>query len=333
MPPQPFTTYMGTSTSCGSVVKPHHRSISARPHSRLYALASKNGIGRRDRNVTRKARWQPWQSTALRWVLDPHPLRTLAIQSMKRWELGSYEDRVGLGAVDRPHYAHSVWQAASLAKRLNVPRISVIEFGVAEGHGLLSLEQHAAATSAAIGVGVDVYGFDTGHGLPAPIDFRDLPYHWQPGFFDMDEAALRGRIKNATLIIGDIHETLPSFVDTYKPAPIGAVVQDLDLYSSTKVALTLFETPHACRLPRILTYFDDIVGDEVALYNDYTGERLAIAEFNLSHELQKISPAYHLLGRAREWWHPRMFVFHDFEHPRYNDFVSAESEGPRLKPA
>ena len=33
-------------------------------------------------------------------------------------------------------------------------------------------------------------------------------------------------------------------------------------------------------LPSVFSYFDDIIGSEIELYNDYTGERLAINEFN-----------------------------------------------------
>ena len=275
--------------------------------------------------------WPHMKGAALRIALDPHPLRTVALKSMKRWEYGSYEFRVRVGAVDRPHYAYLVWEAARLAKRLSIPRISLIEFGVAGGNGLVCLEKHAEATSRALKVDIDVYGFDTGEGLPQLTDFRDLPYHWRPGFFKMDESALRGRLKHANLVLGDIRDTLPSFFDTYHPAPIGAVIQDLDLYSSTKVALTIFDVEEKYRMPRIFTYFDDIIGNKIALYNDYTGERLAIAEFNESHGSQKVAPAYHLLDRVREGWHHKIFVVHDFAHPRYNEFVSTEDQELLLK--
>lgn len=141
-----------------------------------------------------RLRFSGLKRSAVRWALDPSPLRTASMNGIRRWELGSYEFRVGLGAVDRPHYAYAVWHAARLAQRLGLPRISIIEFGVAGGNGLLSLEQHAAASSGASGVAIDVYGFDSGQGLPAPLDFRDLPYHWKPGFFGMDQAELRGRL-------------------------------------------------------------------------------------------------------------------------------------------
>ncbi len=246
-----------------------------------------------------KHRLSSLERSVVRWALDPHPIRTASLIGIERWNLGSYEFRVGLGAVDRPHYAYCVWQAARLAQGLGVPRISVIEFGVAGGNGLLSLERHAAKTSESTGVTIDVYGFDTGEGLPAPTDYRDLPYRWKPGFFEMDESALRSRLTSATLVLGDVRDTLSTFADTYCPAPIGAVMQDLDLYTSTKAALAVFDLHERHRMPRIFTYFDDIIGKETALYNDYTGERLAIGEFNDTHVSKKISPAYCLLNRVR----------------------------------
>src|SRR5262245_56689938 len=72
-------------------------------------------------------------------------------------------------------------------------------------------------------------------------------------------------------------------------------MHDLDFYSSTKAALGLFEADEKYILPRVFNYFDDIVGSEIELYNDFTGERLAINEFNAAHAQMKLCPAYHLL--------------------------------------
>jgi len=263
----------------------------------------------------------------LPYLLDPTPHRTLAKRWIQRYGLGTLEWRIRLGAIERPHYAYCVWNAAVLARRLSVDRISVIEFGVAGGNGLLALERLAKTISGTVGVAIDVYGFDNGTGLPAPNDYRDLPYHWQPGFFEMDVGALQRRLVSAKLVLGDIGETLPTFTEAYGPAPVGAVMQDLDYYSSTVSALGIFEIDEANRMPRIFTYFDDIIGDDVSLYCDETGERLAIREFNEAHPTQCISPAYHLLGqRIVEPWYHQIFVTHDFAHSRYGDFVSRDEQ-------
>jgi hypothetical protein len=273
-----------------------------------------------------------WKSRLIALALDPHPVRSLTLRTIQQREFGAYEWRVEKGAVERPAYAYCVRESARLARRMGIPRISVIEFGVAGGNGLLALEDHARRWASSLGVEIDVFGFDTGVGLPPPVDYRDLPYHWLGGFYEMDEAALRQRLRHARLILGDIGETLRTFTSTYAPAPIGAVMHDMDLYSSTAAGLRLFDVDEQFRMPRIFTYFDDIVGDDVSLYNDYTGERLAIAEFNEQHQSQKISPAYHLSCRATAQWHHQIYIAHDFAHPRYNDFVSSREQQLHLKP-
>jgi hypothetical protein len=258
-------------------------------------------------------------------ALDPYRQRNLLLAAVQKRSVGSYEWRVEIGAVERPAYAYCVREAGRLAKRLGIPRVSVVEFGVAGGNGLLALEEHARRWSDLLGVDIEVYGFDTGTGLPTLSDYRDLPYHWQGGSFDMDADALRRRLKSAKLVLGNVDETLNSFVDEYDPAPIGAVMFDMDLYSSTVSGLRLFDVDEKSRLPRIFTYFDDIIGYEVSLFSDYTGERLAMAEFNESHASQKISPAYHLSTRALAKWHHQIYIVHDFAHSRYVDFVGRTS--------
>src|SRR5579885_3214170 len=129
-----------------------------------------------------------------------------------RFPVGSLGLRVRYGIFARPHYAYGVYTAADLAKRLNIPAISVVEFGVAGGSGLVALEAIAAEVSRALGVNIAVYGFDSGEGMPAPMDYRDLPYVWEQGFYKMDAAALKAALKQATLILGDVADTVPAFL-------------------------------------------------------------------------------------------------------------------------
>ena len=215
-------------------------------------------------------------------------------------------------------YAWSVLQGASLAKVLGLPRVSVFEFGVAGGSGLVSLERVAELVEQTTGVGIDVYGFDTGTGLPPPKDYRDVPYMWEQGDFSMDEAALRARLKRAQLKLGLIEHTVPEFLRTAF-APVAFVSIDVDLYSATKQALALLDADPAKLLPRVFCYFDDIMGYG---YNDFTGERLAIHEFNAEHRMRKLSPNYGL-----KWFVPQEFssdrwiemlqIAHLFDHPAY----------------
>jgi hypothetical protein len=227
----------------------------------------------------------------------------------------------------RPNYGYCLWHGARLGLRLGYQRISVIEFGVAGGNGLLALESDAERIGKEFNIKIDVYGFDTGQGLPTVTDYRDMPYRFQEGMFAMDFEKLSTKIKYAKLVIGDVKDTVKTFIEKYNPAPIAAVMNDMDLYSSTVESFKLFENESKFFLPRIFTYFDDItgwVGDEY--YNDYTGERLALAEFNNKHKMMKFSPQYHLLAQFRKVpWYMQIYVLHLFDHPEYNSFVSIKN--------
>jgi hypothetical protein len=250
-----------------------------------------------------------------------------------RLQLGSLPLRVRYGAWSRPHYAYGVFAAAELAKRLGLPAISVIEFGVAGGNGLVALEQLAKLTAEHFGIRIVVYGFDAGTGMPAPQDYRDLPHVWGQGFYQMDEAALRARLSGAQLFIGDVAQTIPKFAAQEHP-PIGFVSFDLDYYSSTKAALRLFDGPHETRLPRVYGYMDDIIWPEYACHNDYVGELLAIKEFNDEHAQMKLC-RLHLLRHMRRRafpWNDQIYVLHDFQHPLYSRNITGTTAGHREIP-
>ena len=138
----------------------------------------------------------------------------------RRFDVGTFEQQVRYGVLSRPAYGYCLWQAADLARRLQYPSISVIEFGVAGGNGLLVLEDYAASVSAATGVNIDVYGFDTGEGLPTPTDYRDMPYRWKGGDFKMETSALEeARLSRARLVIGDVKDTVPRFFEETNRSP------------------------------------------------------------------------------------------------------------------
>ena len=255
-------------------------------------------------------------------ILDPYPLRTMAKRIIQAFRIGSYEGRIKIGAVDRPSYGYCVYSAAVLAKKLGYQRISVLEFGVAGGSGLVNLEYHAQKISKALAIDIDIYGFDTGEGLPEPQDYRDLPHRWKKGFFKMDLPKLEARLNRAKLVLGDIKDTSRDFFEKYDPAPIGAIAYDCDFYSSTVAALSMLAAGERYYLPRVFCYFDDTIGTEEHLHNDYTGERLAINEFNQSHSETKLGLPYHLLARkVVESWYHQIWICHFFSHSRYNEFI------------
>ena len=72
----------------------------------------------------------------------PYPLRTIIKTIIRKYKISSYEQRLEIGALDRMHYGYCVYNAAILAKKLGYQRISVLEFGVAGGKGLVNLEYH-----------------------------------------------------------------------------------------------------------------------------------------------------------------------------------------------
>ncbi len=225
------------------------------------------------------------------------------------------------GSSLRANYLYGVLHAARLAKVLGVPAISTIEFGVAGGRGLLALEKASVFAEEAFGVSIDVYGFDSGRGLPKPTDFRDCPNLFLEGQFPLDEGRLLPSLERAKLILGLVEQTVPEFV-AGRPAPIGFVSFDLDLYSSTVCALRAFEADAELMLPRVLCYFDDITG---FTYADHNGERLAISEFNAAHALRKLSPIYaaEFYVPEREshtLWPRKLYMAHVLDHPQYSDY-------------
>jgi hypothetical protein len=188
----------------------------------------------------------------------------------------------------RPNYLSGVLLAAQQAQEEGVAAISVIEFGVAGGNGLLALQAEAEAVERETGVHITVFGFDNGPGgLPELVgDHRDHPDAWRPGDYPMDEAKLRARLApRTTLILGNVRETVPAFVRDGNAAPIGFMAVDVDLYSSTTHALKILTLPGRKLLRRTFIYFDDI--DQLFTHR-YAGELLAIDEFNRENVSIKI---------------------------------------------
>lgn len=260
------------------------------------------------------------QDRLKRAVMDP---KTVLQDRIRASSSAPYSKKVFWDAVDRPHYAYGIYQAAYMAKHLGVDRISSIEFGVAGGNGLVAMEEVARQVTAETGVAIEVYGFDTGKGMPEPVDHRDLPYVWQPGDFPMDVDRLRSRLRSATLVLGDVAETVVGFVDEHDPAPVGFVAFDLDYWSSTVAALALFDNPLERLLPRVFCYMDDVIGSDVEIHCEFVGELLAIREFNDAHDERKLAPINGLAHKrpVPAIWNDQIWVLHAFDHPQYSTYI------------
>lgn len=231
-------------------------------------------------------------------------------------KLISFKTKLDFELLPRVGYGYGTYYAALQAKALEIEEISVIEFGVAGGYGLSALEEIASEVENKVGVKINVYGFDSGSGMPKPQDYRDMPYIWKSGFFKMDVDLLQSRLKKAKLVLGDVKDTLDSFTRD-NIAPIGFISFDLDYYSSTVEALKLLNQSNDLFLPRVFCYFDDCVGDDWELHSKFTGELLAIEEFNQKNEKRKIAKINAFRHRRifNSAWNEKMFVFHIFDHP------------------
>lgn len=244
----------------------------------------------------------------------------LNLASLMVAAFGGLRSRIAFDLVQRPHYAYGLLEAADQARAAGLSAFTAVEFGVAGGEGLLNLCKIGALVQKETGIAVRIAGFDSGAGMPPPLDWRDHPEEFGLGDFPMDRERLQANLpSNCRLVLGDVRETVPEFLrSNLRPeAPLGFAAFDLDYYSSTKQALELLADPDASKylfLPRL--YFDDIV---LPNYCDWAGELLAVNEFNAEHRLRKIQQ-YRFLRSRRIFknarWIDQIFILHLFDHPR-----------------
>jgi len=239
-------------------------------------------------------------------------------KSLKLLSLTDYEDEIELHMHPLPHYGYCLLQSAKLAKKLGLNEMSALEFGVATGNGLIVLEQHAKRIEEITGIQIQIYGFDLSSGLPQPQDYRDLPYHFKQGHFRMNIEELRAKLTRSTLVIGDVKDTVLNFFNIYNPAKVGAIFFDLDYYSSTRDALEILKSDPNHFIPRVFCYFDDVIGGVKELYNDYTGERLAINDFNAENHDVKLGIPYYLRSQSNARWKEMIWIAHLFNNGEYN---------------
>jgi hypothetical protein len=228
---------------------------------------------------------------------------------------GSFRSKVAYDLIIRPQHAWGLLRAADWARRCGVSRLTVIEFGVANGTGLINLAKIAEQVSKETGVQFSVYGFDTGQGMPAARDFRDHPEHYRAGDYPcQDVEALKNALpSNAKLIIGEISATVPEFLKNISD-PIAFISLDVDYYWSTYEALQILNGNPKQYLPWVILYFDDIQYDE---HNRFAGQLLSIEDFNNEHDMRKIDKIRSLsetrIFRRGRWVH-QMFLAHIFDH-------------------
>ena len=164
------------------------------------------------------------------------------LSSMFRWCLAR-----GLG--ERPHYVWGSLLAAHTAAALGYERFSAIEFGVAGGNGLLALERAASAAAELLGVEAEVFGFDTGTGMPAPVDHRDVPWTIPRGCSSSTSRPCGRGCIDRRAGTGPVAQTVPEWLLSER-APLAFAAFDLDYYSATADALAVFDARSAAAAAR-----------------------------------------------------------------------------------
>ena len=213
--------------------------------------------------------------------------------------------------------AHGLLMATETAKQYGHKSIAVAEFGVFDGRGLRLMASMAQRLSKQSGVEIKVYGFDTGTGLPAPKDWRDLPHIMGEGGYAMSGVdALRLELKGkAELVINDIGKIgkLSNVLDP--TVPLGFAAVDVDLHSSTLATFELLATAEKMALlPMVNLYIRNSFTRQY--YTRFVAGLLAVDDFNRNSETKKIDidrSISHWYGTV-EPWHASMYVMHTLDY-------------------
>jgi hypothetical protein len=237
---------------------------------------------------------------------------------------GSYRSKILFDLVLRQNHAYSLLYATEYAIKNGIKKITVIEFGVAMGGGLMNICKISSQLSKLYDIEFRIFGFDTGEGMPEPLDYRDHPELYKKGDFRMDREKLEKELpENCTLIIGKVKDTVTEFLSTnaLDEAPLGFVSFDLDYYYSTKEALQILLHQDPSKYLSVFpVYLDDIA---LPSHNSYCGELLARKEFNEENKSRKIERnrflPYTRVFKHSEWLEHIFFV-HVLDAKSRNEF-------------
>ena len=243
---------------------------------------------------------------------------------------GNILSKIKYDCVPRQPYAFGLGEGFRIASEqrtaLDIKRLVVIEFGVASGAGLLNMCRISDQLADHYKLPVRAIGFDTGEGMPAPVDYRDHPEKYLDGdFIPHDKSRIEASLpSNASIIYGPIAENVGKLEEILEPGDcIGFVSVDVDYWSSTVDCLKVFRNPKLRFLPTTPVYFDDVNNVD---HNEFAGELLAIKEFNAEAQEQKIAK----MNQLRNWrifknalYLDQMYWFYDFSSPYFTrDFHS-----------
>ena len=268
-----------------------------------------------------------WERIFLERLSEPLHLNLISIFIFL---FGSYRLKCNFDLIIRQYHAYSLLEAADLAKQQGKKTVTVIEFGVANGAGLFNIQTIAKKIKKVTGISFNIYGFDTGKGMPVPKSYKDHPDLYSEGDFPMDFDKLHKALdQNTKLIIGNINETLSIFMkQSFENCPIAFISIDVDYYSSTIEALKVLELKPNQYLPRVLIYLDDLQDKS---HNSWCGEMAAVIEFSKKHKFRKIERhqflrGYRIFKNAR--WIDHIFTAHILDHSARNTIPQKKPKNP-----
>ena len=233
---------------------------------------------------------------------------------------GNIVTKIKYDTVPRQPYAFGLGEAFRIASKqssdLGIERIVIVEFGVASGAGLLNLCRISEKLSRHYELPVLVVGFDSGEGMPFPVDYRDHPEKYLDGDFPphdrkLLDATLPG---NAEVVYGPIAECVGRIDKMLSEGDfISFISIDVDYWSSTNDCLKIFDNKALNFLPTLPMYFDDVNNID---HHPYAGELLSIREYNEGSVHKKIVK----MNQLRNWrlfknalWLDQMYWFYDLE--------------------
>ena len=218
----------------------------------------------------------------------------------------------------RPHYETILLESALEAKRLNYKEITILELGTGSGNGIFSLIKYKKKIEKYCKIKINIYGFDTGNGLPKLKSKFDLSFLWHEGQFkqNFDLNAL----KEAKIFSGEVKDEIDEFIKL-NPKNISAIFFDMDLYSSTTDFLNQINKIEKFLSPRVLCYFDDVFNTFHHI-NEFNGEILAINEFNKLNNNIKIGKS---VDNIKDFRFPlakgKLYSIQKFDHVDYNKYL------------
>ena len=256
-----------------------------------------------------------WKDIFIDRLTEPIHLNVLSLFILL---FGPYRRKIDFDLIVRRHHAYGIMKCADYAKRSQIKTVSQVEFGVDSGAGILNIADIAEKVTKETGIKFNIYGFDTGEGLPEALDYRDHPDLYQYGDFPMNSEMLSKYLpENVKLIIGNVKDTVEKFINNINiNEPIGFVSFDLDYYHSTKNALRVFKAENPLKyMPITIIYIDDIDEEE---NNNYCGPLLGVNEFNCENDFRKIEHSRFLENARifkRAQWIKKIYFLHVLDHP------------------